>query len=73
MTEKFRPFWFDLCVILVICSFSWLAGGQEISPALEQQRIVAEEVESSQPAATNSTEAGRALNRRVEIAVATAP
>jgi len=36
-------------------------------------RIVAEGVGSSQPAATNSTEAGRALNRRVEIAVATTP
>jgi outer membrane protein OmpA-like peptidoglycan-associated protein len=36
-------------------------------------RIVAEGVGSSQPAATNSTEAGRALNRRVEIAVGTTP
>lgn len=34
-------------------------------------RIVAEGVGPSQPVATNSTEAGRALNRRVEIAVAT--
>jgi len=36
-------------------------------------RIVAEGLGSSQPAATNSTEAGRALNRRVEIAVGTTP
>jgi len=36
-------------------------------------RIVAEGVGPSQPVATNSTEAGRALNRRVEIAVATTP
>jgi len=40
---------------------------QDIPPA----RIIAEGVGSSQPVATNSTEAGRALNRRVEIAVAT--
>jgi len=40
---------------------------QDIPPA----RIIAEGVGFSQPVATNSTEAGRALNRRVEIAVAT--
>jgi len=40
---------------------------QDIPPA----RIIAEGVGSSQPVATNSTEVGRALNRRVEIAVAT--
>jgi len=42
---------------------------EDIPPA----RIVAEGVGPSQPVATNSTEAGRALNRRVEIAVATTP
>ena len=42
---------------------------EEIPPV----RIMAEGVGSSQPSATNSTEAGRALNRRVEIAVSTTP
>jgi len=42
---------------------------EDIPPA----RILAEGVGPSQPVATNSTEAGRALNRRVEIAVATTP
>jgi outer membrane protein OmpA-like peptidoglycan-associated protein len=42
---------------------------EDVPPA----RIVAEGVSSSQPVATDSTEAGRALNRRVEIVVATAP
>jgi len=37
LTEKFRPFWFGLCVILVICLFSGFAGAQEISPAQEQE------------------------------------
>jgi hypothetical protein len=37
LTEKFRPFWFGLCVILVVCSFSGFAGAQEISPAQEQE------------------------------------
>ena len=37
MTEKFRPFWFGLCVILVICSLSVFVGAQEISPAQEQE------------------------------------
>lgn len=37
--EKFRPFWFGLCVILVICSFSGFARAQEISPAQEQEFI----------------------------------
>ncbi len=39
MTEKFRPFWFGLCVILVICSFSGFVRAQEISPAQEQEFI----------------------------------
>ena len=42
---------------------------EDIPPA----RIMAEGVGPSQPVATNSTEAGRTLNRRVEIVVATAP
>ena len=37
MTEKSRPFWFGLCVILVICSFSGFVRAQEISPAQEQE------------------------------------
>ena len=37
--EKFRPFWFGLCVILVICSFSGFVRAQEISPAQEQEFI----------------------------------
>ena len=39
MTEKFRPFWFGLCVILVICSFSGFVRAQEISPAQEQEFV----------------------------------
>ena len=39
MTEKFRPFRFGLCVILVIGSFSGFARAQEISPAQEQEFI----------------------------------
>jgi outer membrane protein OmpA-like peptidoglycan-associated protein len=42
---------------------------EDIPPA----RIMAEGVGPSQPVATNSTEAGRALNRRVEIVVDTTP
>jgi hypothetical protein len=37
--EKFRPFWFGLCVILVICSFSGFVRAQEISPAQEQEFV----------------------------------
>jgi len=37
LTEKSRPFWFGLCVILVICSFSGFVRAQEISPAQEQE------------------------------------
>jgi hypothetical protein len=39
LTEKFRPFRFGLCVILVLCSFSGFARAQEISPAQEQEFI----------------------------------
>ena len=39
MTEKFRPFWFGLCVLLVFCFFSGFARAQEISPAQEQEFI----------------------------------
>jgi hypothetical protein len=37
--EKFRPFWFGLCVILVICSSSGFVRAQDISPAQEQEFI----------------------------------
>ena len=47
----------------------YLVAYQDIQPT----RVTAEGVGPSQPAATNSTEAGRALNRRVEIAVQTGP
>jgi len=43
----------------------YLVVYQDIPPA----RIIGEGFGSSQPVATNSTEAGRALNRRVEIAI----
>jgi outer membrane protein OmpA-like peptidoglycan-associated protein len=43
----------------------YLVVNQNIAPA----RITAAGLGPSQPAATNSTEAGRALNRRVEIAI----
>ena len=43
----------------------YLVSYQDIQPT----RVTAEGVGPSQPIATNSTEAGRALNRRVEIAV----
>jgi hypothetical protein len=39
LTKKFRPFWFGLCVILVICSFSGFVRAQEISPVQEQEFI----------------------------------
>ena len=39
MTEKFRPFCFGFCVVLVICSFSGFARAQEISPAPEQEFV----------------------------------
>jgi Domain of unknown function (DUF4398) len=39
LTEKSRPFWFGLCVILVICSFPGFVRAQEISPAQEQEFI----------------------------------
>jgi hypothetical protein len=42
LTEKFRPFRFGLCVVLVICSFSGFARAQEISPAQEQEFIDAQ-------------------------------
>jgi outer membrane protein OmpA-like peptidoglycan-associated protein len=43
----------------------YLVAYQDIQPT----RVTAEGVGPSQPVATNATEAGRALNRRVEIAV----
>jgi len=43
----------------------YLVAYQNISP----NRITAEGVGSAQPAATNASEAGRALNRRVELTV----
>lgn len=45
----------------------YLVAYQDIQPT----RVTAEGVGPSQPVATNATEAGRALNRRVEIAVQT--
>ncbi len=45
----------------------YLVAYQDIQPT----RVVAEGAGPSQPVATNATEAGRALNRRVEIAVQT--
>jgi outer membrane protein OmpA-like peptidoglycan-associated protein len=47
----------------------YLVAYQDIQPT----RVTAEGVGPSQPVATKSTEAGRALNRRVEIAVQTGP
>jgi OOP family OmpA-OmpF porin len=45
----------------------YLVADQEVPPG----RIVAEGLGPSRPVATNATEAGRALNRRVEIVVLT--
>jgi outer membrane protein OmpA-like peptidoglycan-associated protein len=45
----------------------YLVAYQDIQPA----RVTAEGVGPSRPVATNSTDAGRALNRRVEIAIQT--
>lgn len=45
----------------------YLVAYQNVDP----NRVTAKGLGPSQPAATNSTEAGRALNRRVEIAVPT--
>jgi predicted KAP-like P-loop ATPase len=51
LTERFRPFRFGLCVVLVICSFSGFARAQEISPTQEQEFIDAQAaVEAAQKA-----------------------
>jgi OOP family OmpA-OmpF porin len=45
----------------------YLVAYQNVNPSL----VTSEGLGPSQPAASNATEAGRALNRRVEIAVQT--